>query len=217
LLPGIGIPVLVGGDHFDGFRFYQPVWPLLCLLAADQWSVWVERMVPLFRRSIQWAVPVLVLCGWIFFPFRPGMKNEFFIAQAGRDKGEALARMFRDMDHYPTVASITAGGIKYSYPGTVLDLMGLNATQMAHAPGPRTGVKNHAAFNHDVFYAWNPDIVLCGGSAEFDAQVLKGLPDEEHFRQLYIKLTLERGGYEVPAYYSHRFLEQLQEPLDDAL
>lgn len=214
LLPGIGIPVLVGGDHFDGFRFYQPVWPLLCLLAVDQCPSWEERMKPRLRYLMPGTLLVLVLFGWFFFPFGPGMKNEFTIAQTGRDTGETLSSMFRDEAQYPTVACITAGGVKYAYPGRVLDLMGLNATVLAHAPGPRTGVKNHAAFNRDVFYEWYPDIVLCGGSPEFDERVLKGLPREERFKQRYIKLTLVRNGHQMSAYYAHRFLERLQESAD---
>lgn len=208
LLPGFAIPVLVGGDHFGGSRFYQPLWPLLCLLAAEEWPVLCERVRPKKARMVFIA---MVLCGWVLFPVTAWMKHEFRIAREGRNTGTALETMFSDLDSLPTVATITAGGSKYAYPGTVLDLMGLNATKMAHAPGPRSGYKNHTAFNHDVFYAWHPDIMLCGEDAEFDAYVLKGLPDEERFRQMYIKVALQRNGFEVNAYYSHAFLKQVHQ------
>jgi hypothetical protein len=137
------------------------------------------------------------------------MKHEFRIARAGRAIGSDLAVMFADLDEYPTVAAITAGGSKFAYPGPVLDLMGLNAVEMAHAPGPRTGYKNHTAFNRDIFYAWHPDILLCGEDADFDAMVLKGLLFEERFRQMYLKVELQRNSRAVGAYYSHRFLQTI--------
>ncbi len=206
LLPGIGIPVLVGGDHFGGFRFYQPIWPLLCLLVANEWPAVQERLSPKRTRVVLVA---LVLLGWTLFPFTTWLKHEFRIAQQGRETGAALDAMFGDLDQPPTVATITAGGSKVAYPGTVYDLMGLNNTEMAHAPGPRTGYKNHTAFNRDVFYGWHPDILLCGEDPDFDAKVLKSLPSEERFKQLYCKITMHRHDREVRAYYSYAFIERV--------
>lgn len=203
LLSGIGIPVLVGGDHFGAFRFYQPLWPLLCLKAAREWPALMERFHPALCRAV---LVVLVLCGWLLFPATARLKHEFRIAREGRATGAALVEMFSDMKKFPTVATITAGGSKYGYPGIVLDLMGLNSTEMGHAPGPRKGYKDHAAFNRDVFYAWKPDILLCGDSAKFDAMVLKGLPYEERFLSIYVKGTLQRNSRAVTAYYRRAFL-----------
>ncbi len=208
LLPGIGIPVLVGGDHFGGSRFYQPLWPLLCLLASTEWPALFGRVKPAKGRAVLLA---LVLCGWILFPLTSFLRHEFRIAGNGREAGAALTAMFDDMLPQPSVAVITAGGVKFAYPGTVMDLMGLNATAMAHAPGSRTGYKNHTAFNREVFYAWNPDILLCGEDPEFDAYVLKGLPDEQRFRNEYMKMVMQRNGREVEAYYSHAFIEQVHQ------
>jgi arabinofuranosyltransferase len=206
LLPGVGIPVLVGGDHFGGYRFYQTVWPVLCLLAVREWPAMTSRFRPNWVAAV---VVALVVCGWLLFPFTAKLKHEFRIARDGRETGAALAAMFRDLDEYPTVATITAGGSKFAYPGTVLDLMGLNATEMAHAPGLRAGYKNHTAFNRDIFYEWHPDILLCGEDAAFDGMVLKGLPFDDRFRQMYLKVELQRNSLAINAYYSHRFLERL--------
>ena len=206
LLPGIGIPVVVGGDHFGGFRFYQPLWPLLCLLAVNEWGPRLEQWSRL-RRRLLLVVPVL--CGWVLFPLTGDIGHEFRIAREGRETGRALAAMFADQETLPSVATITAGGTKFGYPGPVFDVMGLNSTEMAHAPGPRNGFKNHMAFNRDVFYAWHPDILLCGDSAKFDAMVLKGLPLDERFRNEYVKVELRRNGQRIRAYYSYAFLEHL--------
>jgi len=209
LLPGLGIPVLVGGDHFGAHRFYQPVWPLLCLLAAWELPSRMERLDPRLRR---WVPVILLLVGWMLFPATANLKHEFRIAREGRETGAALCGISADLPAAPTVAVITAGGVKYTYPGPVLDLMGLNSIEMARAPGSRTGVKNHSAFNREVFYRWHPDVLLCGDSAEFDSKVLKGLHAEEEFIERYTKGTLRREGCAVTAYFSRRFLAALPNP-----
>jgi hypothetical protein len=58
------------------------------------------------------------------------------------------------------VGVIVAGGFALKYHGFTIDLMGLNNTLMGHSSGDRIGIKNHAAFNKDVFYKLNPGILL---------------------------------------------------------
>ena len=58
-----------------------------------------------------------------------------------------------------SIGVIASGGIKYSYEGEIVDLLGLNNTVMAHNQGDRTGHKNHAAFEIETFYQLQPDIV----------------------------------------------------------
>ena len=203
LLPGIGIPILVGGDHFGAFRFYQPLWPLLCLIVVMEWAN--------FRKHCRPWLVVLGLCfavggGWALFPLYGKLAHEFRIAEEGRAHGTALVQMFSDLERWPTVAVITAGGHKFSYPGHVYDLMGLNSTEMAHAPGNRGGYKNHTGFNRDVFYRWQPDMLLCGDSEEFDSLVLNGLHEDAQFSIDYLKCTLHRNGMELNAWYRNDFL-----------
>jgi hypothetical protein len=38
--------------------------------------------------------------------------------------------------------------------------MGLNNSAMAHHPGDRYGIKNHAAFSKQIFFELSPDIVI---------------------------------------------------------
>jgi hypothetical protein len=61
--------------------------------------------------------------------------------------------------------------------------MGLNNTLMGHSSGDRIGIKNHAAFNKDVFYQLNPDVILPETvSGEKDAYIkYVQLLDEENF------------------------------------
>ncbi len=197
LLPGIAIPVWVGGDHFGSFRFFQPLWPLLCLVAAREWTGLRAVADP---RPEKLVLPGLLLCGWLLFPSTGFLKHEFRIAREGRATGRALEAMFRSQGEYPSVGAITAGGIKYAYPGPVLDLMGLNSTEMAHHPGSRVGLRNHSAFNPDVFYRWQPELVLCGDSAAFDERVLKGIQTDPRFLARYAKRTFRHEGHSFDAW-----------------
>ncbi len=208
LLPGFGIPVLVGGDHFGSFRFFQPLWPLLCLIGALEWENQTRnlRLKPAIRAAV---LPVLALAGWAVFPMVGNIRHEFRIAKEGRANGAALTRMFEDPAARPTVAVITAGGNKFSYDGPVYDLMGLNSTEMAHAPGDAANFKNHTGFSRDVFYRWQPDILICGDSETFDQLVLNGLHEESRFLGLYQKCTLRRNGAELQAWYRRAFLDGL--------
>jgi hypothetical protein len=208
LLPGLGIPIIVGGDHFGAYRFYQPIWPLLCLLASWALPLLYERLNKGYRRA---APLILLLCGWLTFLFATDLKNEFRIAREGREHGTRLERMFSDLEALPSLAVITAGGHKYAYSGMVYDLRGLNSTEMAHAPRSDGGIGNHAAFIRNVFFGWHPDILIPGDSSLFDQRGLKELQSDPLFRERYAQGELWYNDEDFSAYFSMRFLSTLPE------
>ncbi|MCX6060329.1 MAG: hypothetical protein NTW69_19560 [Chloroflexi bacterium] len=179
IIAGIGLaaPVITGGDHFGSFRFYQNIHPilLLCLI------YFVKSVIPLyvqinFNPSVpRWLQHVFIFCGillitscfvwyqthaWISFKESSNIAGEFDIAVKGRDDGQFIREMFVGLPDLPSIGIIIAGGIKYTYPGEVIDLMGLNNLLMAHNNGNRIGVKNHASFEKETFYRLQPDIVV---------------------------------------------------------
>jgi arabinofuranosyltransferase len=165
---GLLLPVYGGGDHFAGFRFYQPIWPILILpiifLFYDVSSAMAARTV-YDRRRFEWiaaiaSLPILfgpVAAPWPSQP-QPTLLEQFVIAEDGRRLGVVLNRLFPSAA--PQVGVTAAGGVKYTYHGPVFDLLGLNHVAMGHSPGERLGYKNHAAFNKDVFWANAPAVVL---------------------------------------------------------
>ena len=178
-LVGLAIPIWVGGDHFASFRFFQPIWPLLpvpLLYIFTRSTRWLaDRITP--RREpasnrLRWvAAGINLLLALLLarsFLLSAGahwnqlektsLNVDFEVAHDGRLFGEALNRLFDGMPP-PSVGAITAGGFKFSYTGEVVDLMGLNNVAMGHAPGERKGIKNHAAFNKEVFYQLQPNIM----------------------------------------------------------
>jgi hypothetical protein len=233
-LVGLAIPVLTGGDHFDGFRFYQPVYPLL-LLALLNFARFIvpayvgasitqsPRTVRVAATAALFAIIVTIqLFEWTAFDSF-GLRNEFDIAAAGRQQGHRINLLFGDRP-LPDIGAISVGGLKYGYDGHVIDLMGLNHTKMAHNGGDRVGLRSHAAFERGTFYELHPTIVMPLpqysadlGSAEqripFVDMALKGLMQEVRFRSLYalaeVRKTTPRGTAALSAWYDRKFLGDL--------
>jgi arabinofuranosyltransferase len=173
-LGGLLLPVYAGGDHFAGFRFYQPVWPTLILpiifLGLDV-SATLRARRPDERQRLPWlgaltSLPIIVsLAAPTAAQTEPALPlNEFQIAEDGRRLGVALNRLFPSAP--PRVGVKAAGGVQYTYHGPIFDLFGLNDVRMGHSPGERRGRKNHAAFDKTIFWSVRPAVVtpvLCPG------------------------------------------------------
>ncbi len=235
VLAGLVVPVLTGGDHFPLFRFYQPIWPLLILPPLAALAALAQRaaVAGRLRGRPHPALAFLLLAtvftlansvSWAELVVNP-VQIDFRLATYGRAKGAVLNRAFAP-GPLPSVAVITTGGIGYTYDGRVVDLMGLNLVEMAHEPGKREGIKNHAAFSNEVFYRLLPDMVLprlafsprlspADAEVRWYALVLKGLLAEQDFLDRYTAAALRPSGRpEAPfviAYYRNDYLEGLIE------
>lgn len=243
---GLLVPILVGGDHFTWFRFYQPVLPLLivpawCALRLAAGAI--ARRVPDARRNaLAWsAYALLVPLAWFLRPDtdawnavgRCRLVPEFVLAREGRDLGDALNRVF-ESGAAPSVGAIAVGGIQYAYRGPINDLMGLNNVEMAHHPGERKGIKNHAAFSKEVFYRQRPDVMIpiaMPGGHDFTPQQaapelarylnnrwvlepLQGLTREPAFLELYTLAIVNRRDQPsnrwIAGFFRNDFLELLR-------
>lgn len=241
---GLLLPLLTGGDHFGSFRLYQNIYPieLLCLL------YFANRILPRHIRPVEdphgslWKrrafslslVPVLFF-GFFLMQFsmwtdsiRSEMDIEFKVADYGRKNGAFIQELFTSLPKLPSMGVVTSGGIKYSYAGEIVDLMGLNKTIMAHNHGDRTGIKNHAAFDINTFYQLQPDIVWpvtvderkwqyieseVKGSWE-NREGLQGLFDDARFLESYTYArvsgkTGSENGYALVAWFRKDFLRNL--------
>lgn len=239
LLVGFSIPVIVGGDHFGSFRFYQPIWPLISLnivyfliiIRPLFISNIIKQLSSLQKYILLPAIFVgLVVANqanWFNFKTSSRISQEFRLAEDGRLKGQYMNELFSIVSHHPSVGVLAAGGIKYSYDGDIIDLMGLNNLTMGHSIGDRNGIKNHAAFNKDVFYQLAPDIVRSrvigdknnipgqDNSQSFYYRALKGLFDDSNFKKNYSYATLQMKNSKesnlLVAYFSDRYLRELAE------
>jgi hypothetical protein len=238
---GLLMPLLTGGDHFGSFRLYQNIYPieLLCLLYFA-YRILPRQFKPVEhpngsewkRRAFSLSLVPVVLFGFFLMQssmwmnsIRSEMDIEFDTAEYGRKNGAFIQELFTSLPELPSMGVVTSGGIKYSYAGEIVDLMGLNNTIMAHNHGDRTGIKNHAAFDIDTFYQLQPDIVWPVTVDEskwhyIESKVkeswenregLKGLFDGRHFLDLYTYAKVSRktgseNGYALVAWFRKEFL-----------
>ncbi len=219
---GLLIPVLVGGDHFEWFRFYQPIWPLLpvpvfflMLFLVSRWVKFsMQARHGLYMNTIFLMVFLMAGLFAVDLPMWRKIRDarivqEFVLARDGRELGGLLTEVHADL---PSVGSIAVGGVQFGYRGSINDLMGLNNVEMARHPGDRRGIKNHAAFSAEVFYRQLPEIVvpiIMRPEEELDAGgwrkalafyvnhrwillPLRNLPREARFQQKYVLAVVRR-------------------------
>jgi hypothetical protein len=223
---GLLLPVYGGGDHFEGFRFYQPIWPILILpiiFLGHDVSLGLGAGATSDRHRLAWAaaiasVPMLFGLAASPWPTQPqsALLDQFLIAEDGRRLGAALNRLFPSAP--PEIAVTAAGGVKYTYEGPVFDLFGLNHVGMGHSPGERHGYKNHAAFDKEVFWSVSPPVVLpilCSGLIDYAlaAEEVKKLSDgvlqglfrdarfEEHYLLVAVSSTPEHQVFDNDPFF----------------
>ena len=85
-----------------------------------------------------------------FALYSKGIAEDFALAREGRLLGE-LFNALPD-EPAPDIGVLPAGGIAVSYRGRVVDLLGLNWAEMAHASGRRRGIPGHCGFDPAVFW-----------------------------------------------------------------
>ena len=175
------IPVLVGGDHFYLFRFYQPALPIMAMtlvLACHQWRILPPAASSAWRgpRMAAWLLVALAAVGWLsvhlhfldkiratrlswFGGSESPLQPEFDLAARGMERGRMLQTLFESAGRYPSLGVIAAGGIARTYPGLIIDTMGLNNVFIGHFKGERKGKKNHAAFEIQAFHQLAPEVL----------------------------------------------------------
>jgi len=207
ILVGFVLPFTTGGDHFGGFRFYQDLLPLFAWgIVMIVWLVKISDIYKADTRTLSFSV-VIIFCVVIGLndlidlknPAKTQLNFEFLLAHQGRDLAEKLNETFPSGK--PSIGMIAVGGFGLKYEGTTVDLMGLNNILMGHSAGDRKGIKNHAAFDKDVFYKLKPDILLPESvdslkeatikyfnlldKDNFDNQAMKNIFNDDTFQKLY--------------------------------
>ncbi len=214
VIAGVGllIPVMIGGDHFGSFRFYQNIYPILILNLLYYIRCVLPKYLTFSLKSLSSRLKrYTVICtivtvysmfsvyNWYQFQSSSKMDHEFLIAEQGRERGQFMHSLFSRLPKLPRIGVVVAGAQKLTYPGEVVDLMGLNNNAMAKNSGMRRGTKNHAAFEKATFFQLTPDIVTPEVVTDstwlyytellhdsFTNEALKGLYDDRQFHENYV-------------------------------
>lgn len=174
---GLAIPVLEGGDNFDGFRPFQAIYPLLAFSAALPALSWTSqrrarRPNPALVATAALSAVFALTTHSTWTQFRRGNVEDvpvvtpttnrvnYDLVPVQRNNGRQLRSIFAGQ--LPRIGIAAAGAIAYTYHGPVDDLMGLNDTRLAHAAPVKVNYapKGHQSFNEDLFFRYPPDILL---------------------------------------------------------
>jgi arabinofuranosyltransferase len=223
VLCAVASTLLEGGDHFPGLRLLQPYVPLLsvCLLLYMPLFQSLDRFTLSRGIVLVWSVGlVIAVFAASYFAFRVnnGIELAFTQARQGRQLGELLNQLpDRPM---PDVGVLPAGGIAVTYAGRVVDLLGINWAEMAHASARRTGIPGHSAFDLDTFWRHPPQIMLptlideadpldeAQTPSHYELSVLKGLMNQSRFREEYRPVDIRVRDGEVFAFARVQFIDR---------
>jgi hypothetical protein len=176
--------VVVGGDIMPAFRFFTPLLPLLCLLAAVSLSSLPGPKNPAAIAGIIFSLAVVAYNLY-------GIKHDRYIqykikidqvAARGREVGIWL-RLNSRSD--AVLATNTAGSIPYFSRLKTIDMLGLNDLHIAHRPIAHLGKGKPGHEKGDGIYVLSrrPDYIHLGSSLGSVRPDHKFVGDEEIFAQ----------------------------------
>lgn len=237
-LLGTSLPLVGGGDHFSSFRFFQPFWPfyvlplILATASLGRHALSGSRQAGLthYAALVLFGAGLFFLCGdnnWlsIYCGGSKMLNLEWAIAYRDRVLGGWLNDILaHHVALYPTLGVLCAGGIAYAYHGPIFDVLGLNHVAMGHSPGDRKEMRDHAAFNKDVFWRYAPELFLPlawptsdpmpSQAGSWYANVLRGLTLEKRFQAEYTPCVLmgaeDNPKFQVFVYIRNPYLKRLE-------
>ncbi len=218
----------LGGDHFALWRFYQPVLPLLLVILSITGALVAHAVkgIKHTRRAradhfaILTVMVSVVFIGWMhYYQTRFDVRKEFRLVERGVDFGTFL----NGITPRPSIGVGPAGGIALAYDGQILDLLGLNWTEMAHANPVKVGMRNHASFDAATFWKHAPDVVSAFNRAcnpgeplrfwETDDAGFGGLFSDPEFRQSYVPISFQNGTDCWPGFAKPAWIMKLTDPI----
>lgn len=126
--------IVVGGDHFPGYRFFVPLVPPLAVLLAAGLAAshaWLHRIAP--RAAT--ALLALALAGHAALALGSSASYDAIIAgdhESAGIWGEIGAWLATETPPGASVAAMGAGAIAYQSDRVVIDMLGLTDRHIAH-------------------------------------------------------------------------------------
>jgi arabinofuranosyltransferase len=153
--------ILVGGDVMPAFRFFAPILPLLCLMAALS----VQRLPRLAHFAVPLALAAAIY-GIAATRFDPDIDQRIHqdpVSKAGMAVGIWLAQ------HVPpdaVLATNTAGTVPYYSGLRTIDMLGLCDAHIAHRKIEHlgAGLVGHEKHDGDYVLSRRPDLILFASS-----------------------------------------------------
>ena len=155
-----GYVILVGGDIMPAFRFFAPVLPLLCLMAAVAAYNMAER-----RKIVAIAV-VVVAFNLLQIKTNRSIHDHILEDTVAADGKEAGLWLREHARPDWVLATNTAGSVPYYSNLRTIDMLGLNDEHIGHRKIPwlGTGPAGHEKGDGAYVLSQKPDLIQFGSS-----------------------------------------------------
>ena len=217
------IALVVGGDHFGLYRFFQPfiiIYALLFLYTINDLKI---------NKNYVFILAILISTITsnnnfykIYKSKYSPAKIEWTIVAINKNQALFLNRMFDNK--LPKIGVLAAGAMAYNYNGFSIDLLGLNNVLMARSQKNPIGPKNHASFNKEIFYKQKPDIIIANiitksnenikvpmSLGSWEKRLLNNIDEDNYFNNLYSKYIVfdTKTNLSISAYMLDEFVTNL--------
>jgi arabinofuranosyltransferase len=202
-----GYVIAVGGDVMPAFRFFSPVMPLLCLLAA-------MSLVALNRSPLRVAALTAIIMAhglWELSHHRD-LHHRIVNGKVGYHGKEAGLWLKQHAPPDAVLATNTAGGLAYYSGLRVIDMLGLNDEHIAHRviAGMGRGKTGHEKGDGAYVLARKPDLIQFGSVHGSPAPQYRS--GREMIRMAQFNRWYELKSYTLPSGARLHLYERLEQP-----
>ena len=202
--------VLVGGDIMPAFRFFAPVAPILCLVAAHS----IQGMG---NRRIATLVAVLTVAyGLLQIQKNPSIHDYILADTVALDGKEAGLWLREHAGPKAVLATNTGGSVPYYSRLRTIDMLGLNDAHIAHREIPwiGKGPAGHEKGDGAYVLSRKPDYIQFGSS--LGDSVPRFLSDQELWQLPEFHRQYEKREHRLPSGKSLILFERREDYRQDA-
>ncbi|HSP07894.1 MAG TPA: hypothetical protein VLR94_12000 [Acidobacteriota bacterium] len=181
--------IVVGGDIMPAFRFFAPVLPILCLIAASS----ICRITT--ERTVRLVILLTVAYNLFQIFYNPEIRDYILTDTVAADGKEAGLWLRQHARSGAVIATNTGGSLPYYSGLRSVDMLGLNDVRIAHRQIPLIGMGPAGHEKGDGAYVLSrqPDYIQFGSS--LGDTIPRFLSDQELW-----KLPEFHRGYEMKTY-----------------
>ncbi|PWT92534.1 MAG: hypothetical protein C5B54_03345 [Acidobacteria bacterium] len=150
--------VVVGGDIMPAFRFFAPLLPLLCILAAAGLQIRESLLLP--------GTACLIIFNLLIFRYHPQMLSYILSDTVAEDGKEVGLWLKQNASSASVIATNTGGSVAYYSRLRTIDMLGLNDVHIAHRKIAWLGIGPAGHEKGDGAYVLSrmPDYIQFGSS-----------------------------------------------------
>jgi|GEM_PF-4565586 len=223
------IILITGGDHFSGYRLFQPyilffITPIILTINKFKYYFLSERnllIIILFMVNIILNNSSFVLLSKYKFKIN-SFYSEFYIVRYDSIEANLYNDFFSTMNTYPSVATVSIGSFGFNYKGYVYDIIGLVHYDLAKIKKENDiFFHGHSSFNKRWFLSKDIDLVKIRlpttfdtskakfKISKFDNTIFKDIFYENKFIERYELYSLKVNNNKLVAFVNKKYVKKL--------